>query len=467
VSFRFGTATSATQIEGHCTTIDWDAFARNGGAKNGDTIDVACDSWNRFQEDVALQRKMGLNAARLSIEWGRVEPRPGAFDAAALDHYRRILSAYVEAGLRPMVTLHHFSLPQWMADRGGLLAPELPRRMARFAVETIRALGDLCREWITINEPNVLAAQAYILGAWPPAQRDPRLAAVAHHRLLEAHVAMYRALHDADSRGDLAVGVAHHLRVTQPKDPARFADRAAARVFARVFNDSFAHALCAGTLLGPLDPLFERAGAFPPLEAKGTQDFLGVNYYGRDLVAFDPRRPAELFIRRDVAQGAETNDLGWEIYPQGLGIVLAEWSRRSGGIPIYITENGVADARDALRPRFLVRHLAEVARAIARGIDVRGYFHWSLLDNFEWAEGYSARFGLAEMNYSTLERRLRPSGELYGRIARAHRIEERDWKELGDGRDERLGERKATGARTRLVPRSRDSSRSATRTKGH
>ena len=190
--------------------------------------------------------------------------------------------------------------------------------------------------------------------------------------------------------------------------------------------------MCSGTLLGPFDPLLEVAGAFRPIEAKGTQDFVGVNYYGRDLVSFDPRRAAELFIRRDVAPGAETSDLGWEIYPEGLGIVLEEWSRRSGGLPVYVTENGVADARDVLRPRFLVRHLAQVATAIARGIDVRGYFHWSLLDNFEWAEGYEPRFGLVAVDHPTLARRMRPSGELYGRIARGRGIADEDWSLLGD-----------------------------------
>jgi beta-glucosidase len=431
--FLFGTATSATQIEGHCTTTDWYAFARNGRVKHRDTLDVACDSWNRWREDVALQQKLGMNAARLSVEWGRVEPRPGAFDRAALDHYRAMLGGYVDAGLRPMVTLHHFSLPLWMADRGGLLSPELPARMARFAVETVGALGDLCREWITINEPNVLAAQSYLLGLWPPARRSPRDAALAHHRLLEAHVAMYRALHGADRRGDLALGVAHHLRVTEPRDPGRLADRLAARVFARVFNDSFAQAVCTGELLGPLDPLLGRPGGFHPAEAKGTQDFLGVNYYSRDLVSFDPTYPAELFLRRGVAEGAETSDLGWEIYPEGLFTVIEAWSRRSGGLPVYVTENGIADGSDELRPRFLVRHLARVARAIAGGIDVRGYYHWSLLDNFEWAEGYEPRFGLVAMDCGTQERRIRASGELYARIARGRGIDGATWEALGDG----------------------------------
>jgi beta-glucosidase len=278
----------------------------------------------------------------------------------------------------------------------------------------------------------VLAAHAYLLGAWPPAKTDPRSAALAHHRLLEAHVATYRALHDADARGDLALGVAHHLRVAQPLAPERRADRVAARVFGRVFNDSFAHALCAGELLGPFDPLLGRFGAFRPAEAMGTQDFLGINYYSRDLVSFDPRRAAELFIHRQVAPGAEMNDLGWEIYPDGLERVIEEWARRSGGLPVYVTENGVADARDALRPRFLVRHLARVARAIAHGVDVRGYYHWSLLDNFEWAEGYAPRFGLVEVDFATLERRPRPSAEVYAKIARACAIDDDTWAKLGD-----------------------------------
>jgi beta-glucosidase len=433
--FLFGTATSATQVEGHCTTTDWFSFARSGRVKNGDTLDEACDSWNRWREDIALQRGLGLNAARVSLEWGRIEPRPGAFDGAAIDHYRTILGAYVDAGLKPMVTLHHFTLPQWMADRGGLLSAELPRLLARYAVEVVRALGDLCREWITINEPNVLAAHAYLLGAWPPAKRDPLNAARAHHRLLEAHVAMYRALHDADGgrgRGDLALGVAHHLRVAQPFAPERRADRIASRVFARVFNDAFAHAVCSGDLLGPFDPLLGRFGGFRPAEAKGTQDFLGINYYSRDLLRFDPRAAGELFIHREIAPGAETNDLGWEIFPEGLGSVIEEWSRRSGGLPVYITENGVADARDVLRPRFIVRHLARVARAIARGVDVRGYYHWSLLDNFEWADGYTPRFGLVEVDFATQARTPRKSAEVYARIARARAIDAATWSALGD-----------------------------------
>jgi beta-glucosidase len=431
--FRFGTATSATQVEGHCATTDWYDFAREGRVKNGDRLEVACDLWNRWAEDVAIQKRLGLNAARLSIEWGRVEPEDGVVDRSALDRYRAILGAHVDAGIEPMVTAHHFTLPRWMAARGGLLARDFPARLARFAALAVRELGDVARLWTTINEPNVLVAHAHLVGLWPPMQKDPRAAVVAHHRLLEAHVRAYRAMHDADRRGDLRVGVAHHLRVSEPADPSRRADRVAARAFARVFNDAFAHAVCAGEILGPrLDRLVAFAGAFDPREARGTQDFVGVNYYSRDLVRFDPRHGGELFIRREVPPSAEKSDLGWEIHPDSLFEVLETWSRRSGGLPMYVTENGIADATDAKRPRFLVRHLARVADAIARGVDVRGYYHWSLLDNFEWAEGYGPRFGLVGVDYGTLARRVRPSAELYGRIARARAIDDATWARYGD-----------------------------------
>jgi beta-glucosidase len=408
-SFLFGTATAATQIEGGTTTSDWYAFARRPGRiKHGDTPDVACDGWRRWPEDVALQRSLGMGAYRMSIEWARIEPRPAEIDHGAIETYRRMLGALRDAGIEPMVTLYHFTLPLWLAERGGLLAPDFPECLARFARVAAATLGDLCRLWVTINEPNVLVAHAYLLGVWPPGQKNPVAAVRAHQRLLAAHVAAYRALKAV--RGDDAqVGVAHHMRVTQPLRPAWRTDRLAARLFARVFNDAFAIALCEGT-------------TFP--EARGTHDFFGLNYYSRDVVRFSLRRPAELFVARGVPDGAPVSDLGWEIYPEGLGQLLTRWGRRSGR-PMYVTENGIADAADAKRPAFLTRHLQEVARAASAGVDVRGYFHWSLLDNFEWAEGYWPRFGLVEVDYATQERRVRPSGRLYAQIARDRRIEDR------------------------------------------
>ena len=212
--------------------------------------------------------------------------------------------------------------------------------------------------------------------------------------LLGAHDAAYRALKDA--RGDaVQVGVAHHLRAIEPERPALRRDRAAAALFARVFNDAFAKAAL----------------------AHRTQDFLGINYYSRDLVRFSPRHAGEMFVSRGVPAGAPVSDLGWEIYPQGLGQVVRAWAKRSG-LPVYVTENGIADARDDRRAAFVRAHLAELARAIADGVDVRGYYHWSLLDNFEWAEGYEPRFGLVHVDFGTGVRTVRDSARVYARIAR-------------------------------------------------
>jgi len=416
-TFLFGTATSATQIEGGCATSDWYDFAKKPGRiRRGESPDVACDGWHRWPEDVALQRALGLGAYRLSIEWARIEPRPGEIDRAALDTYRRMLGALRDAGIEPMVTLHHFTLPRWLGERGGILAGAFAERFAAFARVAADALGDLCRLWITINEPNVLAAHAYLLGVWPPARKSALDAVRAHYRLLEGHVAAYRALKDA--RGDAAsAGVAHHLRITEPERPARMGDRAAARAFAHVFNDAFALATCEGRMYGALDALFRGRDGFRVTDARRTQDFFGINYYSRDVVRLSLRHAAELFVARAVPPGSEVSDLGWEVYPEGLGMLVRRWAARSG-LPVYVTENGIADATDSKRGPFLVRHLAELARAVADGVAVRGYFHWSLLDNFEWAEGYRPRFGLVEVDYATQERRPRDSARLYARIAR-------------------------------------------------
>ena len=401
--FLFGTATAATQVEGHCDDSDWAAFAREPGrVHGGDTPAVACDQLHRFRDDVALQARLGMGAHRLSIEWARIERRPGEFDGAAWDHYREVLGAHRDAGIVPMVTLHHFTLPQWLAERGGLLSPDLPALLTRFSERAAAALGDLCGLWVTINEPNIVAVQSHLLGLWPPGHRSPAEAVRAHQNLLRAHESMYRAMHEVAGRRShsLQVGVAHHLRVIEPRRPERLGDRVGAALFKRIFNDAFARAAC----------------------ARRTQDFFGINYYSRDRVHLSSRRRREGYLVRSVAPGAEVSDLGWEIYPEGLGRVLDEWWPRAR-VPIYITENGIADAADDRRPRFLVRHLAEIARAIARGVDVRGYMHWSLLDNFEWAEGYTPRFGLVRVDYATQERHPRPSAEIYARIARARRIE--------------------------------------------
>ena len=379
-SFVFGGATAATQIEGGCTTSDWYEFSRRPGAiQNGDTPDVACGSWERWQEDVELQRSLGLGAYRMSIEWARIEPKPGQIDNGALVRYHRMLRSLRSAGIEPMVTLHHFTLPHWLAAQGGVLAPEFAEALASFARTAVTVLGDTCRLWITINEPSVLVSQGYLRGVWPPGKRGRAdLALRAHRRLLGAHDMAYCAIKAVQP--DAKVGLAHHLRpVSGPWPYAPVRQR---------LNDAFATEAC----------------------RHGAQDFFGINYYSRDVVG------------GYAAPDAKRSDLGWEIYPEGLGQLVRKWAVRSQ-LPIYITENGLADAADSRRAQFIVDHLRQLASAIADGIDVRGYFHWSLLDNFEWAEGYGPRFGLVAMNYETGKRTARPSAAVYAHIARERRVD--------------------------------------------
>ncbi len=422
--FLFGSATAATQVEGSCPDTDWAAFARERGRiKNGDGPEPACDTWRRFEEDAALQRSLGLGAHRFSIEWARVEPRPGERDAAALERYRRMLGALRDAGIEPMVTLLHFSLPQWLAERGGLESPDFVAAFGQFVRWVAEALGDLCHLWVTINEPTASVVLGYLEGLFPPAKRDLRAALRALYQQVAAHVTAYRVLHEVCGRSGRTpeVGAAHHLRVFHPMRASHPLDRAGAWVSDRVFNRSFAEALCTGRMFGVLDRVMPLPGGLRVTDARGTQDFFGLNYYTRDLIRFSLRHAQTLLMDRRVPDGSELSDIGWEIHPEGLGELLATWQQRSGR-PMYVTENGIADALDSRRARFLLDHLGQVARAIASGVDVRGYFHWSLLDNFEWAEGYAPRFGLCETDYATQARRPRPSALLYADIARTRSV---------------------------------------------
>jgi beta-glucosidase len=427
-TFRFGTASSATQIEGGCPHTDWADFARVSGriAGNGSPL-TACDSWNRFDDDLALQRAMNLNAYRFSIEWARIEPSPGQFDLAAVERYRQMLGKLIDAGIEPMVTLHHFSIPIWVRDEGGFLCREFPERLAGFTRFIVPALADLVDTWITINEPSGLAALSHLIGYWPPQVRSLPSTLRVHHNLLKSHVLMYRAIHEeAEKRGKEAlVGVAHHVRRMEPLDRKRLADRAVTSLVRSTLNDSFAHALCTGTMYGCGDRIWRLFDGFRVAEARGTQDFFGVNYYGRDDLVF---RWHPVFFRRYLAPGAEVTDLDWPVSPEDLLPVLHEWWSRSGGLPIYITENGLSDGTDIQRPSFIVRHLASVAQAMAEGIEVRGYYHWTLMDNFEWMFGYESRFGLAKVDFATQERTLRPSGRLYGEIAARREISAEVWE---------------------------------------
>jgi beta-glucosidase len=382
--FLWGAATAAHQIEGNNVHSDWWAAEQAGLLPH--PSDEACDSWNRWPDDVKLLSDIGLNAYRLSVEWARIEPERGQFDQAALDTYRRQIEALKQAGIEPMVTLHHFTNPQWLVDQGGWKQPDVVPRLAEYTDRVAHQLGDLVRWWITINEPSILAVKGYVEGSWPPHRPwDLR----GYLRLLRhagsAHVQSRRAIraHRPDSLVSMAFAM-------WPMQAVRWwspLDQAMARL-----GDWYWQ----GRVL---------ARALPAL------DWVGVNYYSRTFVGWP--------WPKGVLGTGERTDFGWEIYPAGLYAVL----RRVGRLakPVVITENGISDTDDDQRADYIVAHLRQIHRAIADGVDVRGYMHWSLLDNFEWAEGYNQCFGLA-----TRARVLRPSARAYGAIARANALDEAD-----------------------------------------
>ncbi len=412
--FLWGTATSSHQVEGNNTNNDWWEWEKEPGHICGDhRSGLACDWWNRAEDDFDLAREMGQNAHRLSLEWSRIEPREGEWDDDAIARYRQMLAGLRERGLEPMVTLHHFTNPLWLVEKGGWETEAVVPLFERYVTKVAEELGDLVELWSVLNEPNVYAILSYAGGRWPPGKQNLLLAFRVLSNMLLAHGRAYQAIHRLQPRAK--VGIAHAVRVFDPADPSSRLDRPAAWIPDYIFNRLVLIALIEGVLAFPL-ALNRKV---PDLV--DSADFLGINYYTRDMVAFDASHPGELFGRRFYPEGAEMSDGGYgEVYPEGLYRLLKRLAAYDK--PIYITENGLPDEDDDQRPRFILTHLAAMHRAIEEGVPVKGYFHWSLVDNFEWAEGWTLRFGLIALNVETQERTVRRGGQLYGEICHANAI---------------------------------------------
>ncbi len=408
--FLWGAATAAHQVEGNNQNNDWWRWEQlPGKIRDGSRSGLACDHYNRFRDDFQQLKSMGHNAHRLSLEWSRIEPLPGQYDEAALAHYREVIGTLRQLGMTPMVTLHHFTNPVWLADRGGWEDPSVVESFRLYARRCVERLGDLVSLWVTINEPNVYAYQGYSAGLWSPEKKSFPAAARVLRNMVRAHAAAYQEIKHSAHGAATKVGIAQHLRVFQAWHWWSPLDHVAAAFPHHAFNHWFLRACSDGYAGFPLG-LRDRIP-----EAAGTMDYLGVNYYSRDRVTFHPGALGSMFARNFPTPGAPVSDFEMEIYPEGLHRVLTDtW--RAYRRPIYISEHGVADATDRFRPQVIVSHLAEAARAQRDGVDLRGYMHWSSMDNFEWSEGYTMRFGLIEVDFATQERRPRPSAALYSRV---------------------------------------------------
>lgn len=388
-NFYWGSAASAYQVEGGITNNDWAYFARQGKVPDAG---LACDHYNRYEEDFDIAKDLGQNAHRLSIEWSRVEPEEGKFSEKEIEHYRKVILALKERNLEPFVTLHHFTNPIWFAKKGGWENERSWDYFSRYAQKIVNEFNDLIRFWITINEPVIFSSHAYLFGRWPPLKKNISSAVTVFLNLIKAHKKAYQVIKECGGSKKLA-GIAESIVYYEP-----YKNRLAEKILS-FFADYFRNKYFLNRI-------------------KDYQDFIGLNYYHHNRVKIGLNNP-KYWLKQN--ENKEVSDLGWEIYPGGIYQILKELSQYKK--PIYVTENGLADARDEKRPKFIVEHLKWVSRAISEGADVRGYFHWSLLDNFEWDKGFGPRFGLIEVDYKTLERRIRPSALVYAKICRENAIQ--------------------------------------------
>jgi beta-glucosidase len=411
--FLWGTATAAHQVEGG-NTNDWTRFeAQPGAIERGETSAVSADHWNRMAEDVALMKAIHANAYRFSIEWSRLEPQEGAWNEEAWARYGDLVRQLREARMTPAVTLLHFTLPLWMADRGGVAAPDFPERFSRFAAEAGRRLGPGVDLWVTLNEPNVQMYMGYVLGAWPPQKKSPPEAVRAFAGLLRGHAAAAAALRAAD-RG-ARIGVANNVMLLEPRSRLMLGDWLGSRFLDQFWNWAFADAIRDGRarLRLPGAALDERIDGLV-----GSVDFFGLNYYFRYFVRLAPGTP-EMFVMEPGpglrSELGGTSPVG-DSPPEALFLLMREaWKRYR--LPIAITEGGIADEQGTMRGPLIRGQVEAIQRARAEGIAVEGYFHWTLVDNFEWEKGFRPRFGLHRLDRQTLARTPAGGADVFTALA--------------------------------------------------
>ncbi|HUP47447.1 MAG TPA: GH1 family beta-glucosidase [Thermoanaerobaculia bacterium] len=434
--FLWGAATASYQIEGSPLADGagpgiWHRFSHTPGrTANGDTGDIACDHYRRYREDVGLMRELGLRAYRFGIAWTRILPGGrGRVNQSGLDFYSRLLDELHAAGIQPMVTLYHWDLPAALDDLGGWLNRDVAQWFADYAAIVFRALDDRVPMWATINEPWVVSDGGYLHGVLAPGHRNLFEAPIASHNLMRAHGAALAAYRAA---GRHRIGTVVNL---EPKYPAsnRAEDLAATERADAYMNRQYLDPLFRGTYPDEVMEMFGEAWPVIPSSdfdaIHQPVDFLGVNYYKRAVTRNDRGQLIERASHVRQPEAIRT-ELDWEVYPPGLTDILLWVRDRYGDVPLYVTENGACfydppealgeTVEDPLRVHYLREHIRAAGEAIRRGVDVRGYFVWSLLDNYEWSHGYSKRFGIIHVNYANQKRTIKGSGRFYSEVIRTN-----------------------------------------------
>jgi len=397
--FYWGAATASYQVEGGIENCDWAAAARKGQVP---TCGRAADHYNRFEEDFDIAKELGHNCHRISIEWARIEPEEGQFNEEAIEHYRKVLAVLRVRRIKPFVTLWHFTLPEWFANKGGFLHKDGPEIFARYCEYVTRKLGNDCRHFSTMNEPTVFTSNGYRRGTWPPFKRWPGMDLLTKvpgdfnpngqesswknifryfkvlRQLARAHNLAYDRMKQVSFGVEVSV-VKHIIYYHANWNPIN-------KLIAALLNWHWTHVF--------MKRVYKKC------------DSIGVNYY--------------LHKKFGDNKVYEKTDMNWDIYPEGLCGALLMMKRYK--VPLWVSEAGIADEKDTMRADYIERLVRSMHTALEQGVDVRGYMYWSLLDNYEWAHGFDKRFGLVEINYETLERTIRPSAHEYKKICEENAV---------------------------------------------
>jgi beta-glucosidase len=406
--FLWGAATSAHQVEGE-TKNDWTQWEKKNAKrlareaktewadwqqeKFPEMFDPknyisgrACDHYKHFEEDLDIAKSLNLNAFRISIEWSRIEPKEGKFDEKEIEHYRKVLKAIRALGMEPFVTLWHWTNPTWLAKIGGPASRKFSFYFSRYAKHVVESLENTVNFWITLNEPTSVIANSYVKGIWPPQKKSLCATMRVYKNLSKAHNESYKTIKRISPKSK--VGFSNIIPFFEPFNKNSLFDKITTKIFKYFSVDKFWNL------------------------TQGCNDFLAVQYYFHNRIKFPGLRKNK---------NESVSDLGWEIYPKGIYHILRNLKKYN--LPVYVTENGLADAKDTKRKKFIKEHLQFIFAAIRHGVDVRGYFHWSLLDNFEWDKGFWPRFGLVEVDYKTMKRKIRPSALEYAKICKSNQLE--------------------------------------------
>ncbi|MDD5032339.1 MAG: glycoside hydrolase family 1 protein [Patescibacteria group bacterium] len=393
--FLWGVSTSAHQIEGGAAN-DWSCWERSefriknlelrNENPNNYICGLACDSYNRYEEDIKLVKDLNCGAYRLGIEWARIEPEEGKWDRKEIEHYRKVLMNLKANNLKVVLTLWHWTNPIWLADKGGWANKEAVKYFSRYVEFIVNQLGDLVDYWLTLNEPMVYIANGHITGKFPPNKKSIFIARKVFNNLIRAHKTGYGVIHNKYTKAE--VSITQLMNYFEPARKWCLVEAGLAKLASWIWNERFLNKI------------------------KNELDYIGLDYYFHDRIVWYPP-----FKKNE---NKKITDMGWEIYPKGIYYVLKSLAKFKK--PIIVMENGLADADDKERVNFIREHLKYVYKAIGGGVSVRGYFYWSLLDNFEWAAGFDPKFGLYEVDRKTFKRTARPSAKMYAEICKNNMI---------------------------------------------